>query len=107
MSNSELNKTFITKTFDVIERNRQETEYYKNLKIPELESGNETQLYNISEEVKHSKYGQLTLAKITDVYCQNGYCYYEVENLCLLEDNEQKKIKKKSFTTLRTKNIIK
>lgn len=101
--------TFNTIT-DLIEKRRQESGYYRKLTLPPLNKGNEKQIYKIDDTVQYThllKQGFFYVAKVLDVYKQNGFWYYIVTNIECRNDNNElvNKCKKKFNCTIRTKDL--
>lgn len=104
-------KNQITHVLDVIESNRHETGYYKKLKLS-LEYGNETQLHDVGDLVKHN-HNILPefyfVAKVIEAYSQNGFWYYVVQNLqCFIVDGDllTATYKKSQLETIKTRELI-
>ena len=109
-------KNEINTVLDIIENNRQKTDYYKKIKIPDIEYGSETPIYKVGDRVKHNARilpSYYYVAIVNEIYIQNGFVYYVVTDKECREVIEDKLIasyiptKYMSFdTTIRTCDLL-
>ncbi len=104
-------KTLFANAFNAIEENRQRSGYYNNLKLS-LDSGNETQLHKVGDCVLHNqnlKPNFYINAIVINVYSENGFWYYVVENKAcytLHYNTLHEMYNKTQLVTIRNKDIL-
>jgi len=68
--------------FRDMEENRQLTGYYKKLRTPAIPKGKETFVFSVGEIVQSSDISpRRGKGEVLSRYMQEGFCYYEVQNL--------------------------